>query len=131
MHRDKIRVVLFTALLIAYNTCADDDAERFVLPKQTIISLSLSGMQEKAIDPNADNVITIVLVHSGEILVNGAPLKELSKLKAALESRISKRPLGELNFVLYFDEGSNGELVSDVMIALAELGVVSVDLIDL
>lgn len=110
---------------------ACDDFDQFFLPKKKVISLSLVGVKQKAVDPNADNAITIMVAHSGEILVNGAALKEISKLKAALESKIAKRTIGELNFVLYFDEDSNGELVSDVMIALAELGVVSVDLIDM
>jgi biopolymer transport protein ExbD len=108
-----------------------DSFDQFFLPKQKVISLSLIGVKQKAIDPHDENVITIMLAHSGEILVNGAPLKEISKLKAAIESRTAKRPISQLSFVLYFDEGSKGELVSDVMIALAELGVVSVDLIDM
>lgn len=108
-----------------------DGFDQFFLPKQKVISLSLIGVKQKAIDTHDENVITIMLAHSGEILVNGAPLKDISKLKAAIESRTAKRPISQLSFVLYFDEGSNGELVSDVMIALAELRVVSVDLIDM
>lgn len=110
-------------------SCSDFD--QFFLPKQKVVSLSLKGVHHKAIDPQADNVVTIMLAHSGEILVNGAPLKEPSKLKAALESRIAKRSLKEVSFVLYFDDASNGGLVSDVLAVLTELGVESVDIIDL
>lgn len=63
--------------------------------------------------------------------MNNAPLKEPSKLKSALESRIAKRPVETVSFVLYFDEASDGGLVSDVLEVLTELGVDSVDLIDL
>lgn len=112
-------------------TWSCEDFEQFFLPKQKIVSLSLKGIQYKSIDPQADNTITIMVAHSGDILVNGAPLKEASKLKAALESRISNRPLSDLNFTLFFDEDSNGEFVSDVLSVLTELGVKSVDLIDL
>lgn len=105
--------------------------EQFFLPKQKVVSLSLKGVHHKVIDPQSDNVVTIMIAYSGEILVNGAPLKEFAKLTAALESRIAKRPLEEVNFVLYFDESSNGGRVSDVLSVLAELGVESVDIIDL
>lgn len=107
------------------------DFEQFFLPKQKVVSLSLKGIHQKAIDPQADNVIVIIAAHSGEILVNGAPLKEPSKLKTALESRIAKRSVEGVSFVLYFDEDSNGGLVSDVLSVLTELGVESVDIIDL
>lgn len=110
-------------------SCADFD--QFFLPKQKVVSLSLKGVHHKSIDPLADNVITIMVAHSGEILVNGAALKEPSKLKAALESRIAKRPVEEVSFVLYFDDDSNGAFASDVLSVLTELGVGSVDLIDL
>jgi biopolymer transport protein ExbD len=110
-------------------SCADFD--QFFLPKQKVVSLSLKGVHHKSIDPLADNVITIMVAHSGEILVNGAALKEPSKLKAALESRIAKRSAEEVSFVLYFDEDSNGGLVSDVLGVLTDLGVDSVDLIGL
>lgn len=110
-------------------SCSDFD--QFFLPKQKVVSLSLKGVYHKAIDPQADNVVVIMAAHSGEILVNGAPLKEPSKLKAALESRIAKRSVEEVSFVLYFDEDANGALVSDVLSVLTELGVDSVDLIDL
>lgn len=95
------------------------------------MSLSLRGVHHKAIDPQADNVVTIMVAHSDKILVNGAALKEPSKLKAALEFRIAKRSMEEVSFVLYFDEGSNGALASDVLSVLAELGVESVDLVHL
>src|SRR5690606_33178088 len=110
-------------------SCSDFD--QFFLPKQKVVSLSLKGIHHKAIDPQADNVVTIMVAHSGEILVNGAALKEPSKLKAALESRIAKRSVEEVSFVLYFDEASNGALTSDVLSVLTDLGVGSVDLIDL
>lgn len=108
-----------------------DHFEQFFSPKQKVITLLLKGIHSKAIDPKSDKVITILLAHSGELLINNAPLKHPEKLKAALESRISIRPLDSLDFVLYFDEGSNGELVSEILAVLSELGVVSVDLIDL
>jgi hypothetical protein len=110
-------------------SCSDFD--QFFLPKQKVVSLSLKGIHHKAIDPQADNVVTIMVAHSGEILVNGAVLKGPSKLKAALASRIAKRPVEEVSFVLYFDEASNGALVSDVLSVLTELDVESVDLIGL
>lgn len=110
-------------------SCSDFD--QFFLPKQKVVSLSLKGIHHKTIDPQADNVVTIMVAHSGEILVNGAALKEPSKLKAALESRIAKRSVEEVSFVLYFDEASNGALTSDVLSVLTDLGVGSVDIIDL
>lgn len=110
-------------------SCSDFD--QFFLPKQKVVSLSLRGVHHKAIDPQADNVVTIMVAHSDKILVNGAALKEPSKLKAALEFRIAKRSMEEVSFVLYFDEGSNGALASDVLPVLAELGVESVDLVHL
>jgi biopolymer transport protein ExbD len=122
----KIKLFLIAFGILTAGAYADGGS-----PKQKVVSLSLRGIHHKSIDPLADNVVTIMVAHSGEILVNGAALKEPSKLKAALESRIAKRPVEEVSFVLYFDDDSNGAFASDVLSVLTELGVESVDLIDL
>lgn len=104
--------------------------ESFFLPKQKLVSLQLKGIEQRAIDPQADNVIIIMLTHSGDFLINGAPLKDLSKLRAGLELRIADRPINNLDFMLYFDEGSKGEWISKILGTLTEMGISSVSLID-
>lgn len=108
-----------------------DDFDQFFLPKQKVVSLLLTGVQFKPINPLSDKIITIMLAHSGELLVNNNPLKDYSKLKPALASIILQAPIDSFDFVLYFDEGSNGELISDILATLTELGVSKVGLIDM
>lgn len=105
--------------------------DSFFLPTQKIITLQLSGITHKAINPESDNVVTIMLAHTGEILVNNKPLIGTAKLSQAIKVKINKQPIDNFEFIIYFDQGSNGELVADILAALTELGVSKVGLIDM
>lgn len=109
--------------------CSDFDS--FFLPAQKIITLQLGGITQKAINPESDNVITIMLTHSGETLINNKPLTSINKLSQAITLKIYKQPIDNFEFVIYFDQGSNGELIADILAALSELGVSKVGLIDM
>jgi len=103
----------------------------FFMPRQKVVSITLNGINSKQIDPQSDSVITIMLTNSGDLLLNNAPLQGMSKLKPAIISLVAKDKIKTKQFVLYFDQGSNGEFISDILSVLTELGVTSVDLIDL
>ena len=109
-----------------------EDFDQFFMPSQTVVSLTLSGVQKKSIDPNADNTIVIAIAHSGEILIGNAPLKsnDQKSVLAGIKSKIAGRDINKLEFVLYFDEGANGNLVPRLLASLSELGVTNVGLID-
>lgn len=109
--------------------CSDFD--NFFLPTQKIITLQLGGITQKAMHPESDNVITIMLAHSGETLINNKPLTDITKLSQAIKLKINKQPIDNFEFIIYFDQGSNGELITDILAALTELGVSKVGLIDM
>lgn len=105
--------------------------DSFFLPTQKSITLQLSGITHKAINPESNNVVTIMLAHSGEMLVNNKPLIGTAKLSQAIKAITDQQPLDSFDFVVYFDQGSNGEWVADIFIILSELGVSKVNLIDM
>lgn len=105
--------------------------DQFFFPTQKVISLTLGSVEDKVIDPHGDKIVTIMVTHSGEVLFNSSPLIDLSKLQSAIESRVANDPIDTFDFVLYFDQGSNGEQISDTLILLKRLGVSKIELIDM
>lgn len=110
--------------------CAD--FEQFYLPKQKVISLTLGEVVEKRINPQAEDVLIVMLTAGGDLLVNNAPLQspEAGSLKAALESRLRGRDINGVNVVVYFDAGADGGRMAGVLKALAAVGIKKVDLVD-
>lgn len=106
--------------------------DAFFLPEQRVVSLSLNAVSKKRIDPNAANNIIVILSHSGEVLINNTALLSSTpdKLRLGLISVIANRPYGELNFVLYADEGADGGRLASMLGVFAELDITNVDLID-
>lgn len=109
-----------------------DHFDQFYVPSQTLVKLSLEGFETKRIDPNAANTILITVLNDKNILLGSTPLasSERKTIFAAIKSRLDGKPADDFQFVLYFDEGSSGVLLPDVLSALVELGVKNASLID-
>jgi biopolymer transport protein ExbD len=109
-----------------------DAFDQFYMPLQTIISIKLSSVKKKRIDPNSDSTIVIAVSHTGEIIIGNAPLKSVAEkdIVAALQSKIENRDINILNFVLYFDEGASSSVTPRILSSLKSVGVENVDLID-
>ena len=105
---------------------------QFYMPTQKVVSLTLGGVKEKRIDPNNENTIVITVIQGGQILLGSAPLvnNEPETIIAAIQSRVGKKTLGSIEFVLYFDENGKGDLAPNILSALSGLGVKQVSLID-
>lgn len=106
--------------------------QQFYMPSQKVVSLSLNGVQTKRINPNDENTIVITVVQSGQILLGSAPLavSDPKTLTAAIQSRMDGKPIGSMEFVLYFDENSKGDLAPVILGTLSAMGVEQVSLID-
>lgn len=109
-----------------------DYFDRFFMPQQTVIVVQLVDVVKKHIDPQAANTIVIMVAYSGEILINNAPIvsNDDSVLEQAISSTIRGRPITNLSFVLYMDDGANGNLLSRIFRTLKKLGVGNVEVID-
>lgn len=105
--------------------------ERFYLPKQRVVSLSLNGVSEKRIDPQAENVVTVMLAADGNVLINNSPLasSKSDQIEKAITS-VAGTQLSDHEFVLYFDSLSDGGRVAGILRALANVGVKTVDIIE-
>ncbi|MDN3637367.1 hypothetical protein QWY82_00975 [Simiduia curdlanivorans] len=109
-----------------------DDFDHFYMPSQKLISISLNGLNQRRVDPNAENVIVISVSHAGDILIAGAPLSttDLNDITKGVQARIAGRDIDSLDFVIYFDEGSRGEMIPLIFTALTNLDVQNISLID-
>lgn len=106
--------------------------ENFYLPKQRVVSLILGGVSEKRINPNADDVITVILANNGELLINNSVIKTTTPdaFIRALQSRIDQRDISSLEFVIYFDAGADANRVARIFGTLATAGIKNVELIN-
>lgn len=102
----------------------------FYLPMQKVVSLNLTGVLSKRIDPQADNVVTIMLAADGAVLINNSPLVNSSKdaVQKALKDSFGESLKGMQIFV-YFYQGANGGRAAELLAALAGIGIIEVELI--
>ena len=109
-----------------------DYFDQFFMPEQTVVVVQLVDVVKKRIDPQADNTIVIMVAHTGEVLINNAPIvsNDDSVLEQAIESTTRGKPITHFSFVLYMDDGANGNLVSRIFRVLKKLGVERVEVID-
>lgn len=148
VENDKLKVAIqnadntdFTAYFYSINASIEELTgkpwqcqyfEDFYLPKQKIVSLTLNEISQKRINPNADNVITIMLAHDGALLINNAALKSATPdaLTTALKLRINQRVISSLKFVVYFDAGADANRAAEIFSALQAAGIKQVELIN-
>jgi len=104
----------------------------FFMPTQTVIRLSLAGIEKKLINPGGKDVVVVAITHNDKITINNAVLisTDASSIQEGIKSVVNNRKLPGLNFVLYSDAESNGALFSRVLYAMTRLGIKNIDLID-
>lgn len=106
--------------------------DNFFYPRQKVISLSISDITERRIDPNSPNVMVIMLLVSGEVVVNNAHLEDSSAetIKEAIGMLLGNMNRASTEVYVYFDQGADGGRVSTLLALLSGLGVNHVGLID-
>jgi biopolymer transport protein ExbD len=106
--------------------------DNFFYPRQKVVSLSISEITEKRIDPNSPNVMVIMLLASGEVVVNDAPLENSSAetIKEAIGMLLRDMNRASMEIYVYCDQGSDGGRVSALLALLNDLGINHVGLID-
>jgi biopolymer transport protein ExbD len=106
--------------------------DNFFYPRQKVVSLSISDITERRIDPNSPNVMVIMLLASGEVVVNNAPLENSSAktIKEAIGMLLRDMNRASLEIYVYCDQGSDGGRVSALLALLNDLGINHVGLID-
>lgn len=109
-----------------------DYFDQFFVPEQTVVEVSLVDLVKKRIDPQANNTVVIMVAHSGEVLVNNAPLtiNNEENIEVAVKAVIAARQIEGLDFVVYLDNGANGNLITKILKGLKTLGVSKVVFID-
>jgi biopolymer transport protein ExbD len=109
-----------------------DFFDNFFYPKQKVVFLSISDITERRIDPNSPNVMVIMLLASGEVVVNNAPLENSSAetIKKAIGMLLGNMNRASTDVYVYFDQGADGGMVSKLLALLSGLGINHVGLID-
>ncbi len=105
--------------------------DNFFLPKQRVVPLSLGKVVETRIDPNADHVM-VIMSHTGELLIDNAPLvsSDAEKVKLGIKSKLGNRNIRDMQFVLYMDQGADGNRLAELLVTLSNMGIDKVQLID-
>ena len=106
--------------------------DNFFYPRQKFVSLSIGDSVEKRIDPHAPNVMVIMVLASGEVVVNNAPLESSSPetIKKAIDVLLKTMDRSSVEVYLYCDEGANGARIPALLALLKSLGINHVGLID-
>lgn len=109
-----------------------DFFDNFFYPKQKVVSLSIGDIAEKRIDPNSPNVMVIMLLATGEVVVNNAPLENSSAetIKEAIGMLLGNMNRASTEVYLYFEQGADGGRVSKLVALLSGIGINHVGLID-
>jgi biopolymer transport protein ExbD len=106
--------------------------DNFYMPSQLVIPLTLGKAVETRIDPNADNVIIIMLSYTGDILINNAPLVSYDAqiIEHGIMTKLGKRDIRDVQFILYLDEGADGNRLAKLLVTLSNMDIDKVQLID-
>lgn len=109
-----------------------EDFDNFFCPKQDVLTVSITGVTKKHISPNSPDTVIIMLLASGDIVINNNPLTNPSSdnIKKAISILSNDNHLSKTEVYLYFDEGADGARISELLILLNDLGIESIGLIN-